>query len=101
MSSLTQIVPNDPQASGGAAKGGTGGAGEGGGAAEGGRGGGRFERDYRELIGLLRDSCSGLLLDIFPPEIHSPYPVSACACVCVCQCGVVMNEYCINDEWAS
>jgi hypothetical protein len=75
MSSLTQIVPNDPQASGGAAKGGSGGAGE---------GGGHFERDYRELIGLLRDSCSGLLLDIFPPEIHSPYPVSACVCVSVC-----------------
>ena len=36
----------------------------------------RFEKDYSELISLLQQSYNGLLLKIFPPEIHSPYPVS-------------------------
>jgi hypothetical protein len=34
-----------------------------------------FERDYSELITLLQQSYNGLLLQIFTPEKHSPYPV--------------------------
>ena len=38
----------------------------------------RYDKDYAEHISLLQESYNGLLLKIFPPEIHSPYPVSIC-----------------------
>lgn len=36
-----------------------------------------------------------------PRSTRHTRSVHVCVSVCVCQCGVVMNEYCINDEWAS
>jgi hypothetical protein len=34
-----------------------------------------YEEDARALLEVLRSSCDGLLLEVFQPEIHNPYPM--------------------------
>ena len=48
-----------------------------------------FAADFNEMITKLR-SCSGKLLDIFPPEIHNPYPI-----------GITHNDFVIMKKVTS
>ena len=34
-----------------------------------------FKRDHVALCASLQDSCDGKLLEVYPPEIHNPYPI--------------------------
>ena len=34
-----------------------------------------FNEDFSVLCKHLRDRCGGKLLEVFPPEIHNPYPI--------------------------
>jgi len=34
-----------------------------------------FNDDFNSMLNALKHSCDGLLLDIYPPDIHNPYPI--------------------------